>query len=224
MKFTTDTPQKISVFISGQKFFGEQVLRICINQGFKIAGVCCPTEDKYIARLARLHDIPIIPAGLLNYDTMPAGVDLGIAAHSFDYVGKKTRYKASLGWIGFHPSLLPRHRGRSAIEWAIRMKDPITGGTIYWLNSGIDRGDIAYQDWCFVDPKLFVQEPRKAASQLWQEQLLPIGLKLFEKALIDISGGTIMKAPQDPRFSTFEPCTDLKDIYRPDLLMLCQRN
>ncbi len=77
---------------------------------------------------------------MLNGDTFPDGVDLGISAHSFDYVGKRTRYKPKYGWIGYHPSLLPRHRGRSSIEWAIRMRDCITGGTVFWLNSGIDRG------------------------------------------------------------------------------------
>ena len=102
---------------------------------------------------------------------MPPGIDLGISAHSFDYIGKRTRYKARLGWIGYHPSLLPRHRGRSAIEWAVRMGDPLTGGSVYWLNAGIDRGDIAYQDWCWIDPALRLKDPKRAARELWRDEL-----------------------------------------------------
>jgi methionyl-tRNA formyltransferase len=209
-----------TVYISGQKYYAEQVLRICLKKGFKVAGVCCPPGDKYIGKLAHVNDIPITPAGSLKAENFPSNVDLGIAAHSFDYVGKLTRYRPTYGWIGYHPSLLPRHRGRSSIEWAIRMRDAITGGTIYWLNSGLDRGDIAYQDWCFIDPALYAMAPKEAAAQLWRSHLIKIGVDLMDKALSDISAGKIIRTPQDPRFSTWEPSTDVKDIYRPDALML----
>lgn len=212
--------RKLRIIISGQKYFGAEVLRLCLRRGHNVAAVCCTLDDKYIGQLARLHHIPMIAAGTLTADTMPPGIDLGITAHSWDYIGKKTRYKARLGWLGYHPSLLPRHRGRSAIEWAIRMGDPVTGGTVYWLNSGIDRGDIAYQDWCWIDPALRLKQPKKAAGTLWRDELLPLGIKLFESALKDIESGIIRKAPQDGRFSTFEPSTDISDVYRPDLLML----
>ncbi|UGU15230.1 hypothetical protein LS482_16275 [Sinomicrobium kalidii] len=213
--------KKVKVFISGQKWFGQEVFRLCLDHDkIEVAGVCAPVGDKYIGALARLFDVPIVPAGSLNYETMPEGIDLGITAHSFDYIGKRTRYKTRLGWIGYHPSLLPRHRGRSSIEWAIRMRDHITGGTVFWLNSGIDRGDIAKQDWCWIDPALYAMEPKKAARRLWEDELLPMGKRLMTDALDDITSGIMNKTPQDNRFSTFEPNTDVKDIYKPDLLML----
>lgn len=210
----------MKVFISGQKYFGEQILRLCINKGFTVVGVCCPLDDKYIGRLAATFEIPVIPAGTLNADNLPGGVDLGITAHSFDYIGKKTRYKTKYGWIGYHPSLLPRHRGRSAVEWAIRMRDCVTGGSIYWLNAGIDRGDIAYQGWCFIDPALYNMDPKEAAKILWRESLQQMGVELMAKAVCDIRRGIVKKQKQDSRFSTWEPSTDVKDIYKPDLLML----
>lgn len=210
----------IRAFISGQKKFGEEILRLCISKGVQVVGVCCPVGDKYIGRLAMVNEISILPAGQLNADTMPAGVDLGITAHSFDYIGKRTRYMTRLGWIGYHPSLLPRHRGRSAVEWAIRFRDVVTGGTVYWLNGGIDRGDIAYQDWCWIDPRLYEMPPKEAARRLWRDELMPMGVRLMSKALDDISRGVTVKTPQDARYSTFEPSTELQDVYRPDLLML----
>lgn len=215
--------KKLRVFISGQKYFGELVLNLCNNLGFvDVVGVCAPLDDKYIAKTARIFGIPIIPAGTLNGDTMPDNVDLGITAHSFDYIGVKTRFKTKFGWIGYHPSLLPRHRGRSSIEWAVRMRDAITGGTVFWLNAGIDRGDIAYQDICFIDPKMYGMEPKKAAKLLWEHELQAMGLKLLEQALTDINNGILIKRPQRKEFSTFEPNTDVKDVFKPDLLMLEQ--
>jgi methionyl-tRNA formyltransferase len=214
--------KKFNVFISGQKHFGEMILGLCIKKGLNVVGVCCPMDDKYLKRLANLHDIPIIPAGMLNGDTFPDNVDLGITAHSFDYVGKRTRYKARLGWIGYHPSLLPVHRGRSAIQWAIKMKDIITGGTVFWLNSGIDRGDVAYRDFVFIDPKYFSMKLKDATSRIWREDLQPLGIELMSKALDDIPSGTIIRMPQKEHLSTFEPSMDIKDVFKPDLLMIEQ--
>ncbi|MRM95020.1 methionyl-tRNA formyltransferase [Riemerella anatipestifer] len=210
--------KKFRVFISGQKYFGEMVFRLCLKLGIEVVGVCCPLDDKYLGKAARTWGVPIIPAGTLRADIMPE-CDLGITAHSFDYIGKKTRYIPRLGWLGYHPSLLPRHRGRSAIEWAIRMNDAITGGTIFWLDAGIDRGDIAYQDWCFIPPEYYLN-PKDWASKLWRDELCPMGIRLYEKALKDILSEVIIRKPQDKRFSTFEPSTDVKDIYKPDLLMI----
>ena len=211
----------LKVFISGQKYFGSEVLDLCIKtKGVEVVGVCYPFGDKYMSSISKKWNIPSITSGSLSADIMPKNVDLGITAHSFDYIGKKTRYIPKFGWIGYHPSLLPRHRGRSSIEWAIRMKEPITGGTVFWLNSGIDRGDIAYQDFCFIQPDLFIMDPKKAALKLWKSSLQEIGIKLLKKAILDVKNGIIIKKPQDKRLSTWEPSTDVKDIYRPDSLML----
>lgn len=214
----------MTVFVSGQKYFGEEVLRLCLSLGLDVVGVCCPIGDAYIGRLANINGIPQIPSGSLNADTMPKGVDLGITAHSFDYIGRRTRYATRFGWVGYHPSLLPRHRGRNAVEWAIRMRDPITGGTVFWLNAGIDRGDIAAQSWCFIDPKLYNMHAQKAASELWRSELMPMGVELLGRVLRDVMAGVITKTPQDNRFSTWEPSTDVRDIYRPDALMLPERS
>lgn len=205
----------MNIILSAQKFFGKEVFKLLIKLELNVVAICVPLDDKYLLPYAVLHNskIKVIPGGSLTASTMPDNIDLGICAHSFDYVGRKTRYKAKFGWIGYHPSLLPRHRGRSSIEWAIRMNDPITGGSIYWLNSGIDRGDIERQEWIWLDKN-------KSAKQIWREQLMPMGLKLFAEALTAISKGEFNKLKQDSRFSTFEPSLDRKDIYRPDLLMI----
>lgn len=209
----------LKVIIAGQKYFGEQILKMCLLKGCDVVAVSCPIGDYYIGKCATANGIKIIPSGTLNAENCPE-VDLGITAHSFDYIGKRTRYKAKIGWIGFHPSLLPRHRGKSSIEWAIRMGDAITGGTVYWLNSGIDRGDIAYTEWCFIEHALKLKKPRDAAKVLWQTKLMDIGIRLLTRAICDIQKGKIIRQAQEEKFATFEPSTEPEPIYRPDLLML----
>lgn len=220
-----ETEKKLNVFISGQKYFGSLILHEMIkNPRVNVVGVCTPFGDKHVGKLAYLHEIPIIPAGSLNADTIPLNVDIGITAHSFDYIGKATRYKPTIGWIGYHPSLLPRHRGRSSIEWAIKMRDFLTGGTTFWLNSGIDRGDIIEQEVVWIDPKMYNMDIKKAARLLWEHELQDIGVRLINKTINDIISGTVKRRPQDNRFSTFEPSLDIKDIFRPDALMLNEKN
>ncbi|MFK8274043.1 hypothetical protein [Capnocytophaga canimorsus] len=74
---------------------------------------------------------------------------------------------------------------------------------------------------CFIPPEYYLN-PKERATDLWRDELLPMGLKLFETAFKDILNGVIKRTPQDKRFSTFEPDTNVKDIYKPDLLMLEQ--
>lgn len=220
-----ETEKKLNVFISGQKYFGSLILHEMIkNPRVNVVGVCTPLGDEHVGKMAYTHEIPIITAGSLNGDTMPKGVDIGITAHSFDYIGKATRYKPNIGWIGYHPSLLPRHRGRSSIEWAIKMRDFLTGGTTFWLNSGIDRGDIIEQEIVWIDPKMYNMDIKKAAKLLWEHELQDIGVRLINKSVNDIINGTVKRRMQDNRFSTFEPSLNVKDIFRPDALMLNEKN
>lgn len=210
----------LSVVVSGQKKFGKAALKLCEQAGLTIRAVVCPLTDHELQPYAENAGYKIIPAGTLSAETMPADVDLGICAHSFDYVGRRTRYKTKIGWIGYHPSLLPRHRGRSSIGWALRMKDIVIGGTVYWLDDGIDRGDIAYQDWRWLDHN-------KTAKQVWDEDLMPLGVQLLQIAINDIKAGTINRVPQSilSSYSTFEPSLEnVKDVYKPDLLMLEAKN
>ncbi len=198
--------KKLKVFISGQKFFGGQVFELCNRLNFiEITGVCSPSNDKYVTKMARDMGVSHIPSGKLSNVTMPHGADLGITAHSFDYIGNKLLRNTKHGWLGYHPSLLPRHRGRSSIEWAIKMRDNITGGTLFWLDSGIDTGDIAYQDFCFISPELYAMDSKNAAKKLWEQSLQNIGLRLFEKALTDIYNGIVIRNSQFENVATYEP-------------------
>lgn len=207
------------VFISGQKHFGAEIFRVCCQLGIEIVGVSSPPfkeNSKCPDRLrdiASRHNVPWIPAGTLNAETLPENIDLIIAAHSHDFIGQRTRLKAKLGAIGYHPSLLPMHRGRDAVRWAIKMGDKITGGSVFWLNENVDGGAIAAQGWCFI-------RPGDNAEELWRRDLAPLGVKLFRKVLQDLLAGNIIAVPQDESLATWEPSIGRPPLHRPDLLMI----
>lgn len=203
------------IFLCGQKYFGWLIFGVLRDLGHEIIGVAAPVEvggkpDK-LYKAAMGLDVPhVIRGGTLNADNIPAGVDLIVCAHSYDFVGVKTLKKARLGGIGYHPSLLPLHRGRDAIRWALKMGDRVTGGSVYWLTKNVDGGPIAAQDYCFIPPGI-------TPDALWREVLQPMGVKLFIKVIKDLESGKIVAVSQDERFATWEPSMDRPPVFRPDL-------
>lgn len=208
------------IYLCGQKAFGVAVLEECLRRGHEIAGVSAPlasgsdpARPDRLRSAAELKDLQVLPAGMLNADTLPDGVDLIVAAHSHDFIGRRTRLKAKLGAIGYHPSLLPLHRGRDAVRWAIKMEDRVTGGSIYWLTDTMDGGPIAAQSFVFL-------EPGETAESLWREKLFPLGVRLFSRVLADLEAGRIIAVPQDDLLATWEPSWERPPVRRPDLVMI----
>lgn len=132
-----------------------------------------------------------------------AEIDLIVCAHLHEYLGAETCGAAKFGAIGYHPSLLPRHRGRDAVHWTIHMRDPIAGGTVYRFDGGVDTGPIILQRWCHVDPAW-------SASDLWRERLFPMGVDMLVASVRAFRawGEFVKTVPQDERFATWEPSLD----------------
>ena len=144
-----------------------------------------------------------VPAG-----EIADGTDLIVAAHTHARVDADALAKSRLGGIGYHPSLLPRHRGIAAVEWTIKSGDAIAGGSIYHLAERMDAGAIAAQDWCFV-------KPGETARELWERALAPMGLALLARVVRHVRDHDEVPAfAQDERFATPErPAYEAKGGY-----------
>ena len=206
----------MKIFICGQKTFGKEVMKALYESGHEIVGIAPPPQEKYKDKMvgyAMLKKIPIISDcdRLLSKD-IPDGTDLIISAHSHWIISDKIIEKCKYGGIGFHPSLLPRHRGRDAVRWTIHMGDFITGGTIYRLTGECDGGDIINQRTLFVDKEWDYHD-------LWRE-LFPIGVDMILESVSMIEKGTVKGWAQDERFATFEPSWDRPRLKRNELLQL----
>jgi len=141
-----------------------------------------------------LVDKKIVPG-----DAIPEGTDLIVAAHTHARVSNEALARSRLGGIGYHPSLLPRHRGIAAVEWTILEGDAIAGGSVYHLADGWDAGAIAAQDWCFVGRG-------ETARELWERALAPMGLDLLARVVRHARDhGALPAHAQDPRFATRAP-------------------
>jgi len=202
----------MNVLISGQKWFGSAVFRALRDlPGVTVQAVCAPPGDRLEGQ-AGLHHTPVIRK--LTAQTMPTGVDLIVAANSHDFIGEKTRLRATFGGIGYHPSLLPLHRGRDAVRWAIRMGDRVTGGSVYRLSNRMDGGDVLAQRHVFI-------HPGDTAEELWRRDLAPLGVALLAQTVAAFArDGYQHGTPQNETLATWEPSIDRPPAYRPDLLMI----
>jgi hypothetical protein len=114
--------------------------------------------------------------------------DLIVTAHSHYIVPQGALDRAAEA-IGFHPSLLPLHPGKHAIEESVRGEDPLVGGTVYRLTAQIDQGPIVSQH------ALVPQQTEPSA--LWHESLLPLGVSMLLRAVDDWQAGNLRVRPQD---------------------------
>jgi len=187
----------------GSRFFAASVLQALLQEpGVEIVRVVAPAADDRLALAAQkaglsLHvlDNPKIVPG----EAIPEGTDLIVAAHTHARVSPEALARARLGGVGYHPSLLPRHRGIAAVEWTVLEGDAIAGGSVYHLADGWDAGAIAAQDWCFV-------AKGEDARTLWERALAPMGLRLLTQVVRDAARSGVLPAQeQDLRFATKAP-------------------
>lgn len=190
--------------IVGQKLLASSLFDLCRALGHDVACVCSPAGDRLAARAA-VVGVPVVQD--LSAADVPYGTDLILAAHCHVFIGADVRARARTGALGYHPSLLPLHRGRDAIRWAMHMRERVTGGSVYWLDDGIDTGDVAAQGLAFI-------RPDDTPMMLWQRELMPLGLRLFRKVLIDVAAGRVVRRPQDEQLATWEPSFDRAPLAR----------
>ena len=190
------------ITLVGSRHFGVTTLNMLREHAVNVLRVVVADAEDRLAATARAAGIEVVVQAnpkLVVASEIAPDTDLIITAHSHARVAKEALAAAKLGGIGYHPSLLPRHRGMAAVEWTIKEGDPIAGGTIYHLADRMDAGAIALQDWCFV-------KKGETARQLWERALAPLGQRLLAE-VIDYAKThkTLPAKPQDEEFATSAP-------------------
>jgi methionyl-tRNA formyltransferase len=190
------------ITLVGSRHFGVTTLNMLRERGVDIARVVVHDPEDRLAGAAKAAGIDvgvqadprIVAASEIAPDT-----DLIVTAHSHARVSREALHAARLGGIGYHPSLLPRHRGIAAVEWTIKEGDPIAGGSVYHLADRMDAGAIAAQDWVFV-------RKGETARELWERALAPLGQRLLGE-VIDYAKvhKSLPAKPQDEQFATLAP-------------------
>jgi len=201
------------ILLIGQAAFAAKLLESMSERGDNVVAVYMP-PDRPGGRTDPLKDtavakeIPVYQPTTYKDDQVFAeyqGIkpDLAVLAFVTDIIPARYFDVPTHGAICYHPSILPRHRGASAINWAVIMGATKTGLTIFWPDGGIDTGPILLQKEIDVGPE-------DTTGALYFNHLFPMGVEAILESIDLIKAGQAPKNPQDEAGATYEPPCDDK--------------
>jgi methionyl-tRNA formyltransferase len=202
----------LRIALIGQAAFAEKALDALQARGEEIVHVFAPPDppggrpDPLKTRALALG-LPISQPASFRGDEAYAhfkalDADLAVLAFVTIIVPERILYLPRHRSICFHPSVLPRHRGASAINWAIIEGDQETGVTWFWPDRGIDTGPILLQRKVPIGPN-------DTTGSLYFNRLFALGIESLAEAIDLIGAGTAPVMVQDESRATYEPrCGD----------------
>ncbi|MBA4173547.1 MAG: methionyl-tRNA formyltransferase [Hyphomicrobium sp.] len=195
------------IVVHGQEAFGKAVLEKLLERGEKVVAVFCAPDKEGKARdplaiFAAEKGLPVhqptswkTPEALeLMRSFKP---DVCVMAYVTLFVPQPVIDTPTYGTFQYHPSLLPLHRGPSAISWPIAMGKTHTGLTIFWPDEGLDEGPILLQKECDIGPD-------ETLGDVYFKKLFPMGVDAMIESLDLVRTGKAPKVPQDHSKKTYE--------------------
>ena len=197
----------------GQAAFGEAVLQKLTERGEEVVAVYTPPDSagkrNPLKETAMQMGIPVfqprsmrVPDVYEEYKRLKP--DLNVMAFVTSVLPGSILDYPSMGTIQYHPSLLPKHRGGSAINWVIINGETKTGITIFWPDKGIDTGPILLQKEVEISPD-------DTVGSLYFEKLFPLGIEALAEAVELVKKGAAPRIPQDESQATYEGLCTEKD-------------
>jgi methionyl-tRNA formyltransferase len=198
------------IVLVGQGPFGKEVLEALIKKREDMVGVFCPKDKRGEAmkELAESSGIALFqPSHMKDPEVLDSYLrlspDLVILAFVTDILPEILLDIPSIGTICYHPSLLPKHRGASGINWAVIQGDKHTGVTIFWSDKGIDTGPILLQKGVDIGPD-------DTTGSLYFNSLFPLGIDAITESVGLVKSCKAPRIPQDNSLATYEPPCDDK--------------
>ncbi len=180
------------IAIIGQQEFGKAVLEALVGRGDTVAGVFCapekpddkpdPLRTEAEQRHIPVYQLPSLKTAEAHEALRGLEVELGVMAYVLQFVPQAFATVPTHGTIQYHPSLLPRYRGPSSINWPIIRGDERTGLTIFRPTDGLDEGPVILQKETPIGPD-------DTLGSVYFNRLFPMGIAaLLEAADLVVSG------------------------------------
>ena len=193
--------------IVGQQKFGQSVLEAFLQRGDTVAGVFCAPDkpgaapDPLLAAATKLgirtHQFASLRSPEAHAALRDLTVDLGVMAYVLQFVPQEFVQIPPHGMIQFHPSLLPRYRGPSSINWPIIRGDAATGLTIFRPTDGLDEGPVILQKSTPIGPD-------DTLGSVYFDRLFPMGVAALLEAADLVVQGRASEQAQDESQASYE--------------------
>jgi len=197
----------LKIAIIGQQDFGKAVLEAFLARGDQVAGVFCAPEKEgakadVLKTTAQEKGVNVFQfPSLKGADAAAAmrglGAEIGIMAFVLQFAPQEFVKIPKHGTIQYHPSLLPKYRGPSSINWPIIRGDTKTGLSIFRPNDGLDEGPVILQK----------ETPISADDTLgsvYFDRLFPLGVKAMLEAADLVVAGKHREITQDESQASYE--------------------
>jgi methionyl-tRNA formyltransferase len=197
----------MKIALIGQQDFGKAVLEAFLERGDEAAAVFCAPE-KEGARPDALR-VAAQAKGLKVYQFRSlrepeatkaieeAGADIGIMAFVTQFAPQQFVNIPRHGTIQYHPSLLPKYRGPSSINWPIIKGDTETGLSIFRPTDGLDEGAVILQKKTPIGPD-------DTLGSIYFDRLFPLGVTALLEAADLVAAGSHAETPQDESNASYE--------------------
>lgn len=197
----------LRLVVIGQAAFGEKTLERLAAKHEVVAAYVPPDPpngkiDPLKTKAAALG-IPVHQPRSMKTDEVFAAfaehrADLAVLAYVTVIVPERVISLPRLGSICFHPSLLPRYRGGSAINWQIIRGEREGGLTVFWTDAGIDTGPILLRKPVEIGPD-------DTAGSFYYEKIFPVGVEAMEEAVDLVDAGKAPRIVQDEARASHDP-------------------
>jgi methionyl-tRNA formyltransferase len=142
----------------------------------------------------------LIRAANVNHDASLAAIGSLAADYIFvvgwsQICGQQFLDLAPQRVIGYHPSALPRMRGRAAIPWTILNAEAITAGSLFWIDGGTDTGDL-------LDQHYFHVSPDETAATLYAKHVEALAIML-DRSLVLLAKDEAPRRRQDEAYASW---------------------
>lgn len=202
----------LRIALIGQAAFAEKALDALLKHGDEIVHVFSPPDPpsgRPDALTAKARELKLPLSQPTSFKTDAAAdqfkaleADLAVLAFVTLIVPERVLYAPRHQSICFHPSLLPRHRGASSINWTLIAGDTETGVSWFWPDKGLDTGPVLLQ-------KKIPVEPNDTVGAIYFNRLFPLGIDSMIEAVDLIKSGRAPRIAQDESKATYEPiCRD----------------
>jgi len=195
------------IAIIGQQDFGKAVLDAFLARGDEVAGVFCAPEKEGakadpLRAAAQEKGLKVFQfQSLRNKEAHDAlrglNTDLGIMAYVLQFAPQEFVRIPKKSMIQYHPSLLPKYRGPSSINWPIIRGDTKTGLSIFRPTDGLDEGPVILQ-------KETPLEPDDTLGSVYFDRLFPMGVAAMLEAADLVIGGKHREIVQDEALASYE--------------------
>jgi methionyl-tRNA formyltransferase len=197
----------MKIAIIGQQDFGKAVLEAFLARGDQVGAVFCAPEKEGARpdalRVAaqekglKLHQLKSLKAPEAVQAMKEANADIGIMAFVLQFAPQEFVGIPKHGTIQYHPSLLPKYRGPSSINWPISRGDKETGLTIFRPTDGLDEGAVILQ-------KRTPVGENDTLGQVYFDRLFPMGVQAMLEAADLVVSNRHKEVPQDESQASYE--------------------